>query len=970
MIDLDPYNRENIERVKRDEAQAQAKERAEEDRLADGDRKEQLYTLRAQRHNQQDGSGVRPANAQITTKEGHLNFWQDCELNQDANETRQCTAPEPPIPSRARTNVELNPWYANKQLRNGKEQEKNQDQVLEDCYRDTALKSEQDPLRSIQAHFSAKQASKSSRTHAQRPASTSPIKTSFSAEREEREKSERERAAHLLAKHPKPHVMHEPKSLQEDTRATNEPNSDELWAEIGDLHDAALFEHGDESFSSLDEEVFTTFIEEGNSLDATISPDSTAEHEQLVSKRWGRESMYVELLQDMICVVLEYESHLFTERELNCLSHIFLLPYEARYLLVRLLQRNREWYRIDRLAYGEEISDLKAACTALCGSFDRPISEQKDDAQPEDEFGSDHDLYRFAMTDTEISSNMRDRLDFLTLDELKTLAKRLGLPRRTTRESILHEILAKPKNATFFTSSCPGTLARELRMDANASQTRLEKEIAALSPGCIRLVPEVCRLMDRLALIYYRARPTWGSLLTAAVLARSHKWRFPTYHVQRTPDLFLSRSQVLRFEHALRLEEAMDQQVEGFAVSPDAAQQGVAILEIALPLWQKALADVHQTLPDDQNLSPECYVRMRFHPGWVLTRVLYKGCECLARLGHRQRERDLLTTLLAQWYFRRGRRGQWHERLAILAAKPREEVRPEDAKRSALARCVIALQDQYTHLIYQFSLQRRIERLENQLKIPLNLRHNFAHNQLRSSKQRIIHGTRVTPPAGRTSARSLWLGKSGASITVEEFCLESYAKQNFRGFHCEGGVVLFLFTLLMWDVLFAPVDGAFETAYQREPLDLATDVFAIARHEAIQQRLSEIESTGGIAILQLADKRERPLRTHAVTCRWDDYSAEELMEIAECMGGKALALLCRLLSEEWSMRTSGFPDLCLWRYADRRVSFVEVKSPNDRLSEKQRVWIDVLIRAGLNVEVARVEDLRDEVCVKKRRRSA
>lgn len=744
-------------------------------------------------------------------------------------------------------------------------------------------------------------------------------------------------------------MRHEPNDTHASAHAAIEPTSDELWAELGDIDASLVPEPGDASFSSLDETLL-----HAAPLDGAAEAPTPAPAERLVSQRYGRESMYVELVQDMICVVLAHESDLFTERERACLQHIILLPYEARYLFVRLVQRKRTWHRLDRLAYDGEIADVPAACTALCRPFGVPTAPSDSDAPP---YGSDHELYRFAMMDVEMAGGIEARLATLLLDELKALAKRLGVARRAkTREALIAELLAKPKNAMLLSFGAPGAV-RELGMDAHAWHTRLETELARVAPGCICVVPDVARLLDRVGLVYYRGRPAWGSLLTAAVLARTHKWHFPAYRIQRTPDLFGSRSQVLAFERALQLEEAMDEHIDALSTSPDAARQGVAVLDAAWPDWQRAVQEVRTRYPAGDALDPHAYVRMQFHPGWVLTRVVYKGCECLARLGHRHREQRLLCALLSQRYFRRGRRGQWHERLALLAAKPQDDVPVADARRAALARCEAALHDPDTHLIYQFSLQRRIERLEAQLKIPPAARHNFAHHQLRNAHHRTIRGTRLAAPPGRTGTRSLWRSASGASISVEELCLEAYAQRQFRGAHCEGSIVLFLFTLLMWDVLFAPVDGAFETAYQREPLDLPTDVFAVARRDAIDARLAEIEATGGVDIVRAVDARERPQRTAAVACRWGDFSAEDVAEIAECIGGRALALLCRLLCEEWAMRTSGFPDLCLWRYADRTVCFAEVKGPNDRLSEKQKVWIDVLVRAGLTVELARVEDM-------------
>ena len=46
-------------------------------------------------------------------------------------------------------------------------------------------------------------------------------------------------------------------------------------------------------------------------------------------------------------------------------------------------------------------------------------------------------------------------------------------------------------------------------------------------------------------------------------------------------------------------------------------------------------------------------------------------------------------------------------------------------------------------------------------------------------------------------------------------------------FHSENGILTTIFTLCMWSVIFAPIDGVFETPYQSSPLDLQTDSFSI-----------------------------------------------------------------------------------------------------------------------------------------------
>lgn len=109
-----------------------------------------------------------------------------------------------------------------------------------------------------------------------------------------------------------------------------------------------------------------------------------------------------------------------------------------------------------------------------------------------------------------------------------------------------------------------------------------------------------------------------------------------------------------------------------------------------------------------------------------------------------------------------------------------------------------------------------------------------------------------------------------------------------------------------------------------------------------------------------------------------------LLREMQCLGGRALAVICQMFVEEY--QTAGKPDLILWRMRDKRVKFAEVKGPGDRLSDKQKVsgsyeefrcadfasseallmrlacvmqvWIDVLMRAGVQTEVSLVREAK------------
>ncbi|KAF9129516.1 hypothetical protein BGW39_004075 [Mortierella sp. 14UC] len=122
-------------------------------------------------------------------------------------------------------------------------------------------------------------------------------------------------------------------------------------------------------------------------------------------------------------------------------------------------------------------------------------------------------------------------------------------------------------------------------------------------------------------------------------------------------------------------------------------------------------------------------------------------------------------------------------------------------------------------------------------------------------------------------------------------------------------------------------------------------------------------------LIQTHDDLYRDKKVFCVGVNWT-FTKEELLEVAECIGGNALAEICKILAQEYNKRCSGMPDLCCWNYDKKMVKFVEVKGPGDRLSSKQQVWIDLLTSLHVDIElcivqVSKAEDVfleeRDEV---------
>jgi len=102
--------------------------------------------------------------------------------------------------------------------------------------------------------------------------------------------------------------------------------------------------------------------------------------------------------------------------------------------------------------------------------------------------------------------------------------------------------------------------------------------------------------------------------------------------------------------------------------------------------------------------------------------------------------------------------------------------------------------------------------------------------------------------------------------------------------------------------------------------------------------------------------------------RWDRWELNELLDMYECLGGPSIAVICDRLSRDWVYFSSGMPDLFLWNKEKKAARIIEVKSQNDRLSEKQKFWLHYMTTNGINACVCYVEPAKMKKKQKKKKR--
>ncbi|CAK7214605.1 hypothetical protein SCUCBS95973_002203 [Sporothrix curviconia] len=541
--------------------------------------------------------------------------------------------------------------------------------------------------------------------------------------------------------------------------------------------------------------------------------------------------------------------------------------------------------------------------------------------------------------------------------------------------------------------SAPGAPIPELRRQSTSSSSRgeqLVEKVMAITGPCIRICPSVFKLFERVHLVFYRTTEWTEKSLTTIVLAKMSKRNFPDYIVTRTANIFEDRQQLLDFEAALRFQFRVDQIMTsdvGLA-KEDGFREVIRIFGGIAKHWRELVR--HEQLLNVELLDSGdgSYLR-RFKTVHVFTRIAHYAAHCHGRLHEYAEEYALLQELLDQHLLHLARRGAWYQRKALLeerymaTAAPNRDCSDESQQkkywlRKALETCEQALQDRDCHLIYHYDLQKRTLKLEKRLRIPRRLQHDFGHARLLAPEEHFVEGMQFIKDDGilmhlprmnsaghvdggvvssGSSTKTIWLDERESAngtvveCSVEEMCLNDYRKRGWSGYHSEGGIVRTLFAYLFYDILFLFLPNVFQTAYQACPLDLHTDTFYASRASEINRRLVDIANGEAPRIVQKVHNAHFERRTCIVGLKWD-FPLEDVVEVAECFHGDALALVCRVFAEEYRQRGGGLPDLLLWRMRPKpEVLFSEVKSANDRLSDTQRMWIHVLAGAGVRVAV-------------------
>ncbi|XP_056621483.1 fanconi-associated nuclease 1 isoform X1 [Triplophysa dalaica] len=684
--------------------------------------------------------------------------------------------------------------------------------------------------------------------------------------------------------------------------------------------------------SAIQTEKETTHNDTESDMTASIQPKDEAEMLSKVTEgsenRSTRQPYYLQNFRTVLESVLENEDDrtLFNEDDFSSIHTFQKLSAPSQMLYVRLFQRKLKWLQVNKVEYTEISSDLGPVIQELvaCG---------------------------FLQTESELH-DIHEVLDLLPAPELRNLAKTFHLGRGgngTQKQQLVEGLLQLGKRRSLFAGQ-------------NNTAAVILKRAKEAAGSCVRLCRRSRAVFSRLLLLFSLTDTLeeeemgaggQGQLYTI-LLVNSGRLAFPDYTVNRSARLFQDRDDLIRYEMAMRaLQEVIA------AMQAGNWEDAQSLYTAAKTTWQEIKDTCDLSCQEALPVFLRC-----FTVGWTYTRILSRGVEILQRLRCYEEAVEELRRLLSQSVYCVDSRGRWWDRLALNLQQHLKQ------HEQAIYAIRDGLNDPLVRTGHQLSLYQRASRMKESAsfkKYRLLLRdlptvhvQDVCHVTIRG--QLFPHeggmGKSVFLIAANEDDGSRTERDTMVMCSVEDLALAHYRTLGFdQGIHGEGSTFSALFGLLMWDIIFMDgVPDVFRNPYQSCPLDLHTDCFYGNRREAIESRAEMLREASEETLQELiADVWNGQEGKVCAVINWELFSSlQQAQSLVACLGGHFLSGVVLRMGKDYRHCRAGLPDLLVWNTSNRKYKLVEVKGPNDRLSQKQQIWLDELCKLGADVEVCHV----------------
>lgn len=669
-----------------------------------------------------------------------------------------------------------------------------------------------------------------------------------------------------------------------------------------------------------------------NSTEPSVVDESSQQNEDIDidedKSSEFRTPYYLENFRTVLTTVFEDENNikLYNSEDMDVISTFNELSETAQKLYLRLFCRKWVWLPLSKIKYPKIAEDLQPVVVELV--------EKK------------------MLTEDKELKDLKVALKLLSGGDTKTLAKMYHINTASQNKMDITDLLMKKTKQN--------TIGSMFKVAGNSPETLMLNRAKKLLGTCIRVAEEPRKVFARTLMLFSLTdtvldEDSSGQSLQLFQMLRVNigQVTYPKFTVNKQTKIFFDRESLLRFCEASLLEFDILTQIErnkyadAFIIYEEAVKQYESLTK------NKHIVKFDKKLPVFLRPYTAC---------GVYTRVFNQGVEILQRRKDYTAAVDLLKKLLSQGCYCQHYRGHWWERLAL---NYDIHLKKQDM---ALQAVDDGLKDKLCKTGRRLALYQRAEKICTTAKSKFKSRmKDFHHEQLLELPVVTIEGQTLSDNIEGQKYKFMIQYSQGTSQTdtddiafccVEEVVLNHYKHNGFPdGIHAEGSVISILFGLFFWDIMFMDVPDVFHSPYQTHPLDLHREEFYFNRKKHIDDRLDLIQKSSDEEINDIVAKTwEEHEGTLCSGLNWERFNnLQHVQGLVECIGGKTLSGILGRYAKDPRHTRSGFPDLTLWNTETKVFKICEVKGPNDKLSHKQIMWLDYLLKLGVDAEVCHVK---------------
>lgn len=206
-------------------------------------------------------------------------------------------------------------------------------------------------------------------------------------------------------------------------------------------------------------------------------------------------------------------------------------------------------------------------------------------------------------------------------------------------------------------------------------------------------------------------------------------------------------------------------------------------------------------------------------------------------------------------------------------------------------------------------------------------------------------------PAEKHVPQEIALCLPASKLPVEFAAALHFAKSG-QCYYVENSLIGGVFGLAIWDILFAPIAGAFFHPFQNAPADFHESDFYHQRSKLFEQRFEEIQS-GQLRQIVLSHYHDK-FGINNPLVHWGHLNRRLItMAVKKIPVEHWIAYFDYLLKDIRNNR-SGLPDLIHFPDNDDYI-LLEVKGPGDRLQKNQLRWMKHFKQHGIRHAVVPVQ---------------